>query len=694
MVRLSPDTAFALGWKKATNTSGYYYGEEKILGFSHTRLVGTGATDGGNFRIIPTLASRVQEALAKGQLTRFFHKDEAAFPGFYAVNLPELGVHCELTATERVGVHRYTFTKGDAPHILLQVTSALGNGKCREGDVRILPKTKEIEGSTRTFGTFSRRYGGVKVYFVTRFSCSFDSFGVWSGDRLSQGETTAAGDNIGVDLGFASCRQPVELKVALSYVSVQNARRNLSSEASGSTFDAVYAKAREAWEERLSLVRVDGGTEEQKKIFYTALYHSFQMPTVINDVNGDYIGFDKQVHRAVGFRYFTDFSLWDTFRTVHPLFTLIAPQDQREMVVSLVQIAAEGGWLPRWPSGSGYTNSMFGTPADIMIVDSYLKGIRKFDVEAAYRAMRRTALAPTPTDAPFSGRKGVEQYVLHGYCPADLMKESVSRTLDFSYADHAISLLAEALGHRQDAVLFAKHAEFYRNLWNGRTQHFQARDSKGVFVEPFNPLLLPYFDRTGKTTNGYVEGSALQWRWAVPFDTKGLISLFKSKEYFIKELNDFFALSNSARGAWNPGPYYWHGNEPDLYAAYLFNDADRPDLTQKWVRWILDHKYGTGDDGLDGNDDGGTLSAWYVFSALGLYPTAGSDIYQIGTPLFKKSELRIGNRYLTIVADNYAQDHIYVRKAWLNDSRLGRAWLKHSEIAHGGVLRFEMAKEP
>jgi predicted alpha-1,2-mannosidase len=693
MVRLSPDTATAPGGRRSPNTSGYYWREDKILGFSHTRLVGTGATDGGNFRVVPTLASQVAGTRKKSQAARFSHNDEIAFPGYYAVEFPDLGVRCELTATERVGVHRYTFTKDEAPHLLIDVTSVLGGGRSREAELRIRPEAKEIEGAVRTFGNFSSRYGGLKTYFVARFSRPFAEFAVWNGDRLTPAQTATAGDAIGADFGFADHQQPVELRLALSYVNVQNAWENLA-EAEGKSFEEVYAKARDAWEERFALARVEGGTEAQKKIFYTALYHSFNMPTVFSDVNGDYLGFDKKAHKASGFRYFTDMSLWDTFRTVHPLFDLIAPRDQRDMLVSLVQMVKQGGWLPRWPSGGGYTHSMFGTPGDIMVADAYLKGIRDFDVETAYQAMRKAALQATPKGSAFSGRDGVESYVKYGYCPTDLVNKSVAATLEYAYADHAISLLAKELGHEEDAKMFAKHAQFYRNLWNPQTQYFQPRDSKGVFSNAFRPLLLTYFDPGGKFTKDYVEGSALQWRWAVPFDTKGFISLFKSREYFVTELNDFFALASPVRGAPTPGSYYWHGNEPDLYSAYLFNAADRPDLTQKWVRWVLDNKYGTDNDGLDGNDDAGTLSAWYVFSALGFYPTAGSDIYQLGAPLFQKAEVKVGDHLLKIVADNYATDHIYVAKVCLNDAPLARTWLKHSEIAQGGTLRFEMAKEP
>ena len=695
-VRLGPETASLLLHKRALNTAGYYYGDNQVLGFSHTRLNGTGATEGGHFLVTPALMAVHPQSLRKGQSTTFSHREETASPGYYAVRLPQLGVLVELTAGQRVGVHRYTFSQDKTPHLIIEVTHALGGHRTSEGTLRVLPEVKEVEGSVRTFGTFSGRYGGIKVHFVARFNQPFAAFDTWRDDVVSPNQPAADGDRVGVDLSFGVSNRPrvVTLKLAISYVSVENARANLQAEAGARNFDEILAEAQRAWEERLSSIQIQGGTERQKSIFYTALFRVFQMPTVFNDANGDYLGFDRKVHRASDFRYFTDLSLWDTFRTVHPLYTLIAPSDQRDMLVSLVKMLEQGGWLPRWPSGHGYSNSMLGTPADIVMADSYLKGVRGFDVEKAYQAMRRTALAATPPGAAFSGREGVEGYLRYGYCPAGLTRESVARTLEFSWADDAISLLAESLGHREDAALFRKHAQSYRNLWNPGTQYFQPRDAQGRFVEPFKPLLLTYLDRKGKFTRDYVEGSALQWRWGVPFDAEGLISLFQSREYFVEELNDFFARSSPARGAWNPGPYYWHGNEPDIHAAYLFNDAGRPDLTQKWVRWILDHKYGDGYDGLDGNDDAGTLSAWYVFSALGFYPEAGSDKYQLGTPLFEKAEVKCQHGRLVIVAENYAPNHPYVRQVWLNDTLLDRRWLRHSEIEPGGRLRFVMSPDP
>ena len=696
MVRLSPDTRSFPSGRKATNTSGYYYGDNRVMGFSHTRLSGTGATDGGHFLVVPTSTPASKKRRQKEFSYRFSHRDEFAFPGYYALLLPKDQIFVELTATERVGVHRYTFPEGLEPHIYMDVSSALGDAPSSEATVRIDPELREAEGSVRTFGSFAGRYGGAKVYFVARFDRDFKSYGTWNEQEFLKDQSYAEGDDIGIGLDFEDSDKPVSigLKLAISYVSIENARANLEAEAGEQEFDELLSQAQEAWEEKLELIHIDGATPEQRSIFYTALYRSFQMPTVFNDVNGAYFGFDKEVHQADGFRYFTDLSLWDTFRTLHPLYNIIAPADQRDMMQSLVRMAKEGGWLPRWPSGNGYTGSMLGTPADITITEAWLKGIRDFDVEFAYESMRSTALGPTPEGSAFGGRRGVESYLKHNYCAADLMDEAVSKTLEYAWADHSIAQLAKALGKDEDAALFAEHAQYFQNTWNPKTQYFHARNANGVFVEDFKPLLLTYIDLKGKYTDDYVEGSALQWRWAVPFDAQGLISLFGDPEFFVSELNDFFAKSKPAMGAWNPGPYYWHGNEPDIHAAYLFNEAGRPDLTQKWVRWLLENKYDTSYKGVDGNDDGATLSSWYIFSSLGFYPIAGSDVYQLGAPLFERAEVKMGENILLIEADNFAPAYLYVEKVWLNDTLLNRHWIRHEEIAGGGVLRFEMSATP
>jgi len=696
MVRLGPETSSLLLHRRALNTSGYFYGDERLLGFSHTRLNGTGATDGGHFLVLPSSRPLMAGRLHQDRHEIFSHRDERAFPGYYAVRLPGAGVLAELTANRRVGLHRYTFDPGRRPHLILDVANALGGRRSEAAMVRVLPEARELEGSVHTHGSFAGRYGGLTVHFVARCNTPFTRFSTWTDDRLVAHRSDAQGDSVGVELGFEPTNLPqsIELHLAISHVSIAHARGNLEAEAGGMDFDLIFDQTRQAWEERLGSVRVEGGTETQRRIFYTALGRVFQMPTLFNDTDGTYIGLDHQPHSVEDFEYYTDLSLWDTFRTVHPLLCLIAPDTQRDICRSLVRMSRDGGWLPRWPSGHGYANSMFGTPADIVIADSWLRGIREFDVESAYQSMRRTALEPTPPGAAFSGRRGITDYREFGYCPTERVNESVARTLEYAWSDHSISLLAESLGHADDARLFRASGQSYRNLWNPETAHFQPRDIHGTFSTPFDPLLLTYLDRKGKLTRDYVEGSALQWRWAVPHDAAGLISLFPSPQVFVDELEDFFRNSTRPMGDWSPGSHYWHGNQPDIHAAYLFNEADRPDLTQKWVRWIMDQKYGTGYAGLDGNDDAGTLSAWYVLSALGLYPVAGSDRYQLGSPIFDRAEVRLRDSSLSVVAENQGPSHVYVRRVTLNGTPLNRWWIRHSEIESGGILKFEMSAEP
>ncbi|VAX28018.1 Alpha-1,2-mannosidase [hydrothermal vent metagenome] len=696
MVRLSPETASLYTNTRGYNTSGYYYGDNKIIGFSHTRLAGTGATDGGSFLFTPSTKSADEINYHEDYYHIFSHSDEAAFPGYYSVKLKDEGIFVELTATERVGLHRYTFSENTNRSLMIKVTNALGEGRAEDGQVTIYPDKNEIAGSARLFGTFSKRYGGIKVYFVAYFDKPFSKYGIWDGSNYNENMKSASSNDITVNLSFDNNNQDqiVNVKVGISYVSIDNARLNLNSEVGKNSFDDILQNAIAKWEDKLSIIKINGSTGDEKVIFYSSLYRSFQMPTTFNDVNGEYLGFDNKTHRAVGFTYYTDLSLWDTFRTIHPLFTLIAKDHQRDMLGSLVQMAKQGGWLPRWPSGNGYTGSMLGTPADIIIAGSYLKGIKDFDVDLAFKKMKLTALAPTPKGAAFPGRRSIAGYLKYEYCPADIKERSVSRTLEYAWADHSISLLAGVLGKEKDSLLFAEHAKYYKNVWNPETQYFQARNSDGSFVKKFKPLQLTYTDWDEEYTEGYVEGSAMQWRWAVPFDANGLISLFKTKDYFISELNDFFALSEPQLATWIPDSYYWHGNEPDIHSAYLFNYVERPDLTQKWVKWILDNKYDNTYIGIDGNDDAGTLSAWYIFSSIGFYPIAGSDVYQLGAPLFKSAEIDLGGKILSVIAENYSPSNIYVEKVFLNDTLLDRSWIKHSEIANGGTLRFVMSKSP
>ncbi|MCF6223221.1 MAG: GH92 family glycosyl hydrolase [Flavobacteriaceae bacterium] len=703
MVRLSPETIstfpdnnLLIPNKKALSTSGYYYADNRMLGFSHTRLAGTGATDGGHFLFTPTNQAADDINFKKDYYHKFSHENEIAFPGYYSVKFKKENIFSELTATERTGLHRYTFQKEDAKNILIKITNTTGDKPAKEGEVSVYPSKNTVEGSVRTFGTFAGRYKGQKVYFVAKFSQNINTYGIWDGSKFIANKKNRSGDNLVLHIGFnpENPNQTIHVKVGISYVSLQNAKLNLGTEAANQSFDATVKKAQVKWENKFSLIKVNGATEIDKNIFYSALYRSFQMPTLFNDVNGEYLGFDNKIHQATDFNYYTDLSLWDTFRTIHPLFNLIAKEEQRDMIVSLIQMARQGGSFPRWPSGNGYTGSMLGSPADMTITESYLKGIRDFDIDFAFDKMKAVALAPTPKNSEASGRRSIEGYIKYGYCPDELGDKSVGKTLEYAWADYSISLLAKALGSDDDYQFFTKQSKNYIHVWNPETQYFQSRRIDGSFVEKFDPLQLTYTDWDKEYTKGYVEGSALQWRWMVPFDPKGLISLFDSNDYFVSELNDFFALSKPQLATWIPDNYYWHGNEPDLHAVYLFNEAGRPDLTQKWVRWILKNKYEDDYVGIDGNDDAGTLSAWYIFSALGIYPIAGTTIYQLGSPLFESAKINLGANNLNIETENYSKENIYVKAVYLNGDLLNRHWIDHKEIANGGILKFVMRKKP
>ena len=674
MVRLGPDTESWLNSERCLNRSGYYYGDNRIIGFSHNRLVGADAKEGGAFRVFPTLGAELDGARKPDRSVKFSHAREQASPGYYGVRLNN-GVIAEMTATARVGIHRYRFPEGATPALLLDAGSALGKGRTENVRVDVDPDTGHITGSMRTFGSFSGRYGGLDTYFAAQVSGKITSHDVQNGLLVLQfapGET-------------------VELRLALSYVSIANAQENLTTETAGKSFDDIVAAAGSQWEDVFGRIDVEGGTETEQRIFYTALMRAFTMPTTFSDVNGQYPGFDGAVHTAEGFTYYTDFSIWDTFRTVHPLYTLIAPEIHTDMLRSLAAMVAQGGALPRWPSGAGYTNCMFGTPADILVSEAYQKGLHDFDAETVYAAARETATEGVPEGSRFGGRQGLRDYLEYGYCPSDRVRESVACTLDYAWCDGALALWARAMGKEDDAAMFEQRAGNYKNVWNPETRFFQGRTAAGDFDPKLRPLKLTYLDTGHEYTGAYVEGSAMQWRWGTPFCAEGLVDLWPSREEFVAALRGYLDATNSRIGWWNPGGNYWHGNEPFIHAAYLFNAAGRPDLTQEYVRRIMATKYSDDYIGLDGNDDGGTLSAWYVFSALGFYPVAGTTRYEVGSPLFTKAVIDLGNGHtLTMTAPGNDRDTVHVDEVTLNGAPLHQSHFTHAQITDGGELHFRM----
>lgn len=677
-VRLGPDTSFVGGaYIFKTNTSGYYYEQGHIKGFSHSRLSGTGAEDYSNFRVVPVSGSNAPSVMP------YSHKKETASPGYYAVYLPTVDCLAEMTADIHTGVHRYSFYDSDDARLYIDVTSGSAQEDSYGGYVEYNEETGVITGECVLDGQFSGRSEGLPTYFAAIANKPVLSY------EINQDEK-----DCGIDLNFGNLENgSVELKVGISYVSKENAMLNLVAEADGIWFDQVRDNAVEAWEDRLSSIIIEADGETKTK-FYTALYHSMLMPTDFTDVNGEYLGFDKETHVAEGYTYRTDMSLWDTVRTSHPLYTLIAEEIQVDCLKSLVNMADQGaGVLPRWPMGAGYTGSMIGDAANIMIAESYLKGITDFDAEAALEFMKYTSETPVNKD----GRDYIEQYNEYGYVPQDTegVNKSVSRTLEYAWADAAIASLAKALGKEEDAEKYGAKSMYYKNVFNPETKYFQARNSDGSFVWNFSPYITTFYDAVmiKKFADCYCEGSARQWRWNVFHDIDGMIELFGSEEYFVSELEAFMEDASLTRAAIDPGHGYWVGNQHDIHTPYLFSNAGRPDLTQKWVRWTLDNRFSTDIDGLDGNDDGGTLSAWYVFSSVGFYPLAGSDKYWIGSPCVDNAQIKLSNgNILNVITENQSKDNVYVKSVTFNGEKLDGCYITHAMLMSGGSLVFEMSE--
>ena len=682
MVRLGPDTCFVGGgYLLKTNTSGYYYEHGHIKGFSHSRLSGTGAEDYSMFRVTPVAGDNEPAAMA------YSHDNEVASAGYYAVYLPTVGCLAEMTSAVHTGVHRYTFKNSSDSRLYIDVTSSTGNRVATNAFADYDEETGIITGGCLLPGQFAGRYDGLPTYFAAVADKEIVSCDI-TGDE----------NGMGIDLNFGSIKdESVELKIGISFVSAENALLNLKTETDGLDFDAVQKKAVEEWENELSVIKISTDDNDVKKIFYTALYHTMIMPSDFTDVNGEYLGFDKQTHVAEGYTYRTDMSLWDTVRTTNPLYTLIAQDVQLDCLRSLVEMTKQGGRnvVPRWPQGAGYTGSMFGDSANIMIAESYLKGIRDFDVNTLYEAMKNTSENAVNKD----GRNCVDMYNEYGYVPYDLAPsgdESVSFTIEYAWEDAAIATLAAQLGKAEDVERYTAKSMNYKNVFNPETKYFQGRNADGSFVWNFAPGMTSFYDMVmiKKFADCYAEGSARQWRWNALHDIDGMIELFGSEEYFVSELEDFMEDASLTRAAIDPGSGFWIGNQHDIHTPYLFNNAGRPDLTQKWVRWTLENRFSTDIDGLDGNDDGGTISAWYVFSSMGFYPLAGTDKYWLGSPNLDGAEVTLSNgNVLKIKAENQSDKNIYVSSVTLNGEKLDGFYVTHEQLMNGGELVFTMSNK-
>jgi predicted alpha-1,2-mannosidase len=698
MIKPGPDSGLGPIQINFLNCTGYHYDQTHIWGFSHSRINGMGVPDYGAVQVTPTDGMDAGNAQISGARSLYDHAEEQAAAGYYSVELLEPNILAELTATTRATRHRYTWheASGQTPTIVFNLGYNPAGKTSIASEVEIDAATGVIRGMMTVYGSYSDRFGGLPTYFAARVSEPVVDHGVWDDmGMLAPAVSSGVGAEIGAWLSFdagGADELVVELDLAISYVSITEAETNLE-ELEGQTFMQLRDAAAQTWDAELERVRVLGGSDEQRMLFYSALYRAFLAPTTFTDRSGEYRGFDKQVHTADGFTYYSDFSLWDTYRTLHPLLNLIQRERHADMMQSLTLMAVQGGDLPKWPLGIGYTGGMVGTSADIVLADAYLKDIRDFDVDAAYAAARLHAMEPRPND----GREDITGYRERGWVASDAFGSSASHTLEFAHADYALSRWAEALGEAEDAALFGASAGNWQYLWSPELEFLIGRRADGSFdVDGFDPLVWEDY---------YAEGTAWHYLWSVPHDISGLAQQMGGPEQLRERLTEYFETSAAFHdgGGYNPlepTPYYWQSNEPSLHDAYLFTEVGDPAATQRWVDWARREFYGPGPAGLPGNDDAGTMSAWYVFSAIGLYPLPGSDGYWITAPIFERVELDLSDaeypdRKLAIVAEDAGPGMIYVAAATFNGVALERPWLTWQQLRdEGGTLRLTLSDVP
>lgn len=679
MVQLSPDT-YNRGWDWC---SGYHVSDSSVMGFSHTHLSGTGATDYGDILFMPTLGELkiipgTRENPDEGYRSRFKHANEKASPGYYSVLLDDYKILVELTTTTRVGFHKYTFQKAGDANVVIDLHHGISD-RPTGGDFKVVNNT-EIEGYRKSAGWNANH----TVYFVAKFSKPFKSFGVAEDGAVKNGQKTGTGSNLQGFVQYAVKKnETVLVKVGISHVSIENARKNLEAEVKDWNFDAVKKEAESKWEKELSKIIVEGGSKGQRTTFYTALYHSMIAPNIFDDVDGSYWGMDGKVKKSGKGDTYTVFSLWDTFRGLHPLLSIIDRKRTNDFINTFINKYNEYGLLPVWELAGWETNCMIGYHSIPVIVDAYMKGIRDYDIESVFAAMKVSAE---------QGDFGIEDYRKYGYLPADKSGQSVSRTLEYAYDDWCIAVMAEALNKKADYDEFAKRSLYYANLFDGQTGFMVGKLSNGSFKGEFNPF---------EVSGDYTEANAWQYNLFVPHDVKGLMNLFGGKEKFTERLDELFVVESKTEGDAPPDitglvGQYAHGNEPSHHMAYLYNYIGEGYKTQSMIRKIMSELYSANPDGLSGNEDCGQMSAWYVLSAMGFYPVApGTNEYVIGSPIFTKVTINLENgKKFVINAPNSSDKNMYIQSVKKNGQEYNPAYFVHDDIINGAEFTFAMGSEP
>lgn len=679
MVQLSPDNGLP-GWDRI---SGYFYPDSTIAGFSHTHLSGTGAGDLYDISFMPVTLPYKEADAPLGIHSLFSHDEETASAGYCQVRLKDYDINVELTATERCGIQRYTFPEADAA-IFLNLRKAMNWDFTNDTRIEVVDSVT-IQGYRFSDGWARDQH----IYFRTRFSKPFASVQLDTAAVIKDGKRIGSSAIARFDF-HTSAGEQILVTTAISGVSMEGAARNLAAEAPADDFDKYLAVIRKNWNEQLSKVEIKSNDIDEKVKFYTALYHSMLAPTIYSDMDGAYYGPDKQVHQADGWTNYSTFSLWDTYRAAHPLYTYIEPQRVNDMVKSFLAFSEQNGRLPVWNFYGSETDMMIGYHAVPVIVDAYLKGIGDFDP--------KKALAACVATANIDEYRGIGLYKKYGYVPYDVTDHynsenwSLSKTLEYAYDDYCIARMAEKLGEKQIADEFYKRSLNYKNVYNSQTTFMQPRNNKGSFIEDFSP---------DDYTPHICESNGWQYFWSVQQDVDGLISLVGGKERFAQKLDSMFTYNPSADEdlpIFSTGMIgqYAHGNEPSHHVIYLFNAIGQPWKAQKYAAEVMHELYKNTPAGLCGNEDCGQMSAWYVFSAMGFYPVDPiSGKYEIGTPMYPEMKMHLANgKTFTILAPAVSKENIYIQSVKLDGKPYDKSYITHEQIMNGSIFEFEMGNKP
>ena len=674
MVQLSPDNGLP-GWDRI---SGYFYPDSTIAGFSHTHLSGTGAGDLYDISFMPVTWPIKEADSPLGIYSTFSHNDEAASAGYYRVLLKDYNINVELTATERCGIQRYTFPEANSS-IILNLKKAMNWDFTLDTHIEVVD-SRTIRGYRHSMGWSPEQH----VYFQTRFSRPFDSFemdtsAIITMDKGRIGTATIARFNFNTHKD-----EEILVTTALSGVSMDGAALNMEKEAPKDDFDYYYQQAVKKWDNQLGKIEVSSEDGDLKTVFYTALYHAMLAPTLYSDVDGKYFGPDGRIHQAEDWDNYSTFSLWDTFRASHPLFTYIEPERVNDMIECFLHFYEQSGALPLWNLYGWETNMMIGYHAVPVIVDAYLKGVGNFDAEKALEA----CIASANRD----DYHGIGFYKTHGYVPSDKENWSLSKTMEYAYDDYCIAKMAEAMGKSEIAETFYRRSQNYKNTFNPASSFMQPRDSKGNFMDNYDPE---------EYIEDICESNGWQYYWYVPHDIDGLISLTGGVERFGERLDSMFTYEPTDRTKlpiFSTGMIgqYAHGNEPGHHIIYLFNRINQPWKTQKYAAEVMRSLYTNEPSGLCGNEDCGQMSSWYVFSALGFYPVDPiSGRYEIGSPLFPEAKLHLGNgKTFTIIAHNAGEENPYIQSVHVNGKPYDKSYITHQMIMQGDTVSFEMGNQP